>query len=385
MTSKDRVKNLIKRENIDKIPFGFYVVDYEIIEKIIGRPTYVRNKVKIQIALWEGKREEVAESFKKDTVEFFKKIDCVDILTFKESGILPPKNYIPPKMKKIDDKTWEDHVGKIYKVSEITNEITCVYNPNENNKINIEDLKPEIFEFSEDKIEEPDQSIFECCDYLIENFKEEKFIIGSHGGITCLTILGRMETGLMLYALKPEVIIAVNERNVRVKNILDKYFIRKGQDGVLLEQDMAGTKGPFISPEIFRNLCYPYLKRRVENIKEYVPYVFLHNCGNNIPLMDMIIDAGIDVYQSLQTNAGMDIEYLTKRYGDKIIFWGGISTEILISGSIEDVRKNVRELIGKFKKKNLKFIIGPSHSIAYGVKYDNFMALIDEYEKNAYL
>ncbi|MCS7181254.1 MAG: hypothetical protein NZ891_07920, partial [bacterium] len=92
MTSKDRVKNLIKRENIDKIPFGFYVVDYEIIEKIIGRPTYVRNKVKIQIALWERKREEVAESFKKDTVEFFKKIDCVDILTFKESGILTPKN-----------------------------------------------------------------------------------------------------------------------------------------------------------------------------------------------------------------------------------------------------------------------------------------------------
>ncbi|MCM8832971.1 MAG: hypothetical protein NC816_03495 [Candidatus Omnitrophica bacterium] len=99
----------------------------------------------------------------------------------------------------------------------------------------------------------------------------------------------------------------------------------------------------------------------------------------------MFIDSGIDVYQSLQTNAGMDIEFLTKRYGDKMIFWGGISTELLISGSMEDVRKNIRELIDKFKKKNLRFIIGPSHSIAFGTKYDNFMALIDEYEKNAYL
>jgi hypothetical protein len=25
------------------------------------------------------------------------------------------------------------------------------------------------------------------------------------------------------------------------------------------------------------------------------------------------------------------------------------------------------------------FILGPSHSIAYGTKYDNFMAMLDEY------
>ncbi|MCM8785497.1 MAG: hypothetical protein NC827_03615 [Candidatus Omnitrophica bacterium] len=383
MTSKERVKRIIERKDIDKIPLGFYVVDYSIIEKVIGRETYVRNKVKTQIALWEGKRDEVAESYKKDTVEFFKKIDCVDILTFKEAAILPPKNYQVPKIKKIDAKTYEDENGRIYKVSESTNEITCIYNPSE--RKDIDDFTSDMFKFSEDQLKEPDSTIFECCDFLIENFKEEKFIIGSSGGTTCFTVLGGMETGLMLYALKPEVIISANEVMVKVQNFMDRYYIRKGQDGVLLEQDMAGTKGPFISPDLFKKCCYPFLKRRVENIKKYIPYVFLHNCGNNIPFMDMFIDSGIDVYQSLQTNAGMDIEFLTKMYGDRLIFWGGISTEILISGSMEDVRKNVKEVIEKFKKKNLRFIIGPSHSIAFGTKYDNFMALIDEYEKNAYL
>jgi uroporphyrinogen-III decarboxylase len=242
-----------------------------------------------------------------------------------------------------------------------------------------------MFKFSESELKEPDQTIFEAPDYLIENFKDEKFILGSSGGITAFTIIGGMETGLMLYALKPEVVIAANERSVKIQNFLDKFYIRKGQDGVLLEQDMAGTKGPFISPDTFRKYCFPFLKERVENIKKYVPYVFLHDCGNNIPLMDMFIEVGIDVYQSLQTNAGIDIEFLTKRFGDKIIFWGGISTEILISGTREDVKKNVKDLIEKFKKKNLRFIIGPSHSIAYGTKYDNFMTLIEEYEKNAYL
>jgi uroporphyrinogen-III decarboxylase len=383
MISKERVKRLIEKKDIDKIPLGFYVVDYEIIEKVIGRPTYVRNKVKTQIALWEGRRDEVVESYKKDTVEFYKKIDCVDILTFKEASILPPSNYQPQVVKKIDENTYKDEKGKIYRTSKETNEISCIYNPDD--KIDIDKYTPDMFKFSESELKEPDQTIFQAPDYLIENFKDEKFILGGSGGITAFTIIGGMETGLMLYALKPEVIMAANKKSVKIQNFLDKFYIRKGQDGVLLEQDMAGTKGPFISPEIFKKCCFPFLKERVENIKKYLPFVFLHNCGNNIPLMDMFIEAGIDVYQSLQTNAGMDIEFLTKKYGERIIFWGGISTEILIIGIMEDVRKNVRELIKKFKKKKLRFIIGPSHSIAYGVKYDNFMAMIEEYEKNAYL
>ena len=383
MISKERVKRLIEKKDIDKIPLGFYVVDYEIIEKVIGRPTYVRNKVKTQIALWEGRRDEVVESYKKDTVEFYKKIDCVDILTFKEASILPPSNYQPQVVKKIDENTYKDEKGKIYRTSKETNEISCIYNPDD--KIDIDKYTPDMFKFFESELKEPDQTIFQAPDYLIENFKDEKFILGSSGGITAFTIIGGMETGLMLYALKPEVIMAANKKSVKIQNFLDKFYIRKGQDGVLLEQDMAGTKGPFISPEIFKKCCFPFLKERVENIKKYLLFVFLHNCGNNIPLMDMFIEAGIDVYQSLQTNAGMDIEFLTKKYGDRIIFWGGISTEILIIGTMEDVRKNVRELIEKFKKKKLRFIIGPSHSIAYGVKYDNFMAMIEEYEKNAYL
>ncbi|MCS7181359.1 MAG: uroporphyrinogen decarboxylase family protein, partial [bacterium] len=369
MTSKERIKRLIERKEIDKIPIGFYVVDYDIIEKVIGRPTYVRNKVKTQIALWEGRRKEVAESYKNDSVDFFKKINCIDILTFKEAAFLPPKDYIPPKMIKIDEKTYKDENGGIYKISELTNEITCVYNPVKQ-EVKIEDFTSDMFKFDKNNIKKPDESIFEAFDYLIEKFKDEKFILGPCGGFIGITLIGGWEVGMMMYVLKPDVIQAANEVSLQYQNINDEYWIRKGQDGVLVENDMAGTKGPFISPESFRRYCFPYIKRRVENIKKHIPFVFLHNCGNNIPLMDMFIEAGIDVYQSLQTNAGMDIEFLSERFGEKIIFWGGISTEILINGTIDDVRKNVRKFIEKVKKKNLRIIFGPSHSIAYGTRYD---------------
>ena len=74
MNGKERVIAAIEKKEVDRIPLGFYAVDYDTIEKVLGRKTYVRNKIEIQIALWEGRRDEVAESLKKDTVDFYNKI-----------------------------------------------------------------------------------------------------------------------------------------------------------------------------------------------------------------------------------------------------------------------------------------------------------------------
>ncbi len=96
--------------------------------------------------------------------------------------------------------------------------------------------------------------------------------------------------------------------------------------------------------------------------------------------MDYLVDAGIDLYQSMQTNAGMEVGALKERWGGKMAFWGGVATELLIEGTPDDVRRNVRQAIERGAPGS-GFILGPSHSIAKGTKYDNFMAMLDEYDK----
>lgn len=365
---------------MDKIPLGFYVADCDTIEKVIGHKTYVRDKVGRQIAFWQGRRDEMVESYKKDTVEFYRKLDCVDLITFKEAPLVPPKDYEPDPPKKLDDETWEDRRGRIFKASRLSNELICVKDPT---KRDLDDFTPEMFPLPEERdLPPPDPSIFEACDYIVEHLGKDRFIAGTSGGITAFTLLGGQETGLMMYVLKPEVVRAANRRSVARQNMVDKYFVRPGQDGVLLEQDMAGTNGPFISPDCFRENCLPYLKERVAHIKGFGQQVILHNCGDNRPLMDMFIDAGIDAYQSLQTNAGMELSYLQERFGRGMVFWGGLALENLIQGTMEDVRKNVREAL-RIGAEARGFILGPSHSIAYGTRYDNFMAMLDEYQKLA--
>lgn len=373
MNSKERVQAAIARKPVDRVPLGFYAVDYDIVERVIGRPTFVRNKIDIQLALWDGRRDEVAESLKKDTVEFYKKIDCADIILPKEAQLLPPNDYDPEPPKKISDDKWEDREGRIYQAVRHANEIGCIFDP----KAGQRQYRIEDFEIPID-VEPPDPSVFEVFDYVLKELGEERYVAGPTGGITALNLLGDTESGLMMYAIQPEVVLAANRHSTAVQNRLDVNYIRPGVPGVLMEQDMAGSNGPMISPKMFREMCFPFLKERVEHIKQLVPQLILHNCGNNLPLMKMFIECGIDCYQSLQTNAGMEIGYLKENFGDKLCFWGGIPVEVLITGTPEDVRSAVATAIERGAPGG-GFILGPSHSIAKNTKYDNFMALLDEF------
>jgi uroporphyrinogen-III decarboxylase len=109
-----------------------------------------------------------------------------------------------------------------------------------------------------------------------------------------------------------------------------------------------------------------------------VDQVTFHCCGKTIALMEMFVQAGVDCYQSLQTTAGMDIGVLKGAFGDRMSFWGGVPVELLVAGTPDEVRSAVRRAMEQGAPGS-GFILGPSHSIAYGTQYDNFMAMLDEY------
>jgi uroporphyrinogen-III decarboxylase len=94
MTSKERVRNAIAKLPVDKVPLGTYLMDCDTISAVIGRETYLRNNPEYQIAIWEGRRDEAVESMKEDLKDLFSKLDCIDLITFKEARIVAPKGFI---------------------------------------------------------------------------------------------------------------------------------------------------------------------------------------------------------------------------------------------------------------------------------------------------
>jgi len=289
----------------------------------------------------------------------------------KEASLLPPKGYEPDPPRKIAENKWQDRAGRVYQAVPEVNEIQCIRDPTVKTSFSVEDFPVD------EPVKPPDPSQFEAVDYAIEQLLDDRYIVSPSAGATAITQLGDFETALMLYALQPEVIHAANRQKVAMQNQLDEYWIRPQCDGVLISQDMGTTHGPLISPDMFREMCMPYLQQRVDHVKQFIPQVVMHNCGNTIPLMEMLIECGIDCYQSLQTSAGMDVGLLKESFGDRLCFWGGMPLKVLLTGTTDDVRRQVRTALERGGREGV--IFGPSHSIAKGTPYENFMAFLDEF------
>ncbi len=377
MNSKERVKRTLARQPVDRIPIGFFAIDFDTVERILGHETYLRAKAKSQIAFWEGRRDEVVQSWIEDTIALYRKLDFVDIINVgaMASSLVPPKDHVPEKIRRVDENTWEARDGRVWKYSSITADLTIVSEPEK--RYTLDEFDPDLTP------QAPDPSVFQVVDAVLEEFGETRYMLGPSGGEAGLVLLDGMERGLMMYAAEPEIVRRAIEYHTRCANLDDDWYIRPGTDAAFWGQDFAATKGPFISPAMFRQLCLPSIQERVRAVKSRGLGAWKHACGNNWKLLDMFVDAGYDVYQAIQASAGMDLGDVKRAYGDKLTLWGGVRVENLVSGTPEDIRRDA-EYAFRVGPPGGGYIFGDTHSIAVGTKYDNFMAMLDAYHKMAY-
>ncbi|MBN1542924.1 hypothetical protein JW992_12325 [candidate division KSB1 bacterium] len=373
MTGKQRVLMTMRGEEPDRVPIGEFAIDFDTVEKIIGHETYVRAKAKSQIAFWEGRHDEVAESYLNDQLELYRKID-IDIITFPmATWEIPPETDDPPP-KRIDDTTWEDRWGRIYKYSDLTADITCIVDPVAESRVYTRK------EFEADPvIPQPDARSWKILDTLIRTFKDEKFICGPSGGEIGILFLGGIERGCMELLTNPDVVRQATDFYLKQQNAADSFFIHPDSDSVLWGADFGFKTAPLISPAMFDDFFLQANRLRVERIHNlFDKKVMKHCCGNIQALLNSFLEIGYDAYQSIQASADMDICRLKSSIGDRITLWGGVSLENLVSGSPDDVRADVRRAM-TCAKKGGRFILGASHSIAVGTNYENYMAMLDEY------
>ena len=76
----------------------------------------------------------------------------------------------------------------------------------------------------------------------------------------------------------------------------------------------------------------------------------------------------------------MNLGQIKARYGRDFACMGGIQVETLVSGTPEEIEREVRHAMDHFKEGG-RWIFGSSHSIAVGTKYDNFRMMADQFVK----
>ena len=106
-----------------------------------------------------------------------------------------------------------------------------------------------------------------------------------------------------------------------LKYILDEIGI---PDGIWMYEDMGYTQAPFFSPQMYKELIFPYHKRIGDFIHSYgLPFI-LHSCGNIRPLLPFLLKTGIDCLQAIEAKAGQDVVEMAAFCENKIAFMGNL-------------------------------------------------------------
>jgi len=142
------------------------------------------------------------------------------------------------------------------------------------------------------------------------------------------------------------------------------------ETGMSIWDDMAYNDAPMFSPKQFEQIFLPGYRRMIKAFRDAgAPRVFLHSDGNVMPILDMLVDAGIDGLNPLERRAGMDPVEIRKRFPDLVLIGGMDNTDTLINGPAERVEAEAKELIDMGRDGGV--IIG-THSISMEVPLDNF-------------
>lgn len=163
------------------------------------------------------------------------------------------------------------------------------------------------------------------------------------------------------------------DRNIAMlENILHCEAI----DGVLLGSDWGSQQGLLMSPDTWDGLIRPGEQREYDLIHAYGKDVWVHSCGNIEAVIPRLVEMGVDVLNPLQPEC-MDVDAIKRDYGDRLAFWGGISTQKLLPfGSPEEVREECRAFRERFCRGG-GYIFAPAQDLQADVPFENVEALLE--------
>ncbi len=171
---------------------------------------------------------------------------------------------------------------------------------------------------------------------------------------------------------------------------IKRYLSAVGEyvDVFMFADDIGHQRGPMMKLDNYRQFVLPGHKAIFQAVHENSDAaVFYHTDGSVIPMMPDLIDAGMDIFNSVQTDAAnMDGHDLKKRFGKNLVFWGGgVDTHrILPFGTPEEVREDVRRRLKIFGMDG-GFVFATIHNILGDVLPQSILAAFDAaYELGAY-
>jgi uroporphyrinogen decarboxylase len=373
MLPRERVAATLAFTEPDLVPWGEHSIDYNIYEMVLGRESLVAAKMKQTRALWEGRRDEVVEAYKRDVPDLAVALG-MDIITI---GQVPAKGAVHTPLEQVDEETYRDGGGNLHRISKTTHDLMPFRVKTDDYQVpTVEELQRQIDNLEANGVGRPDDSVWEAARHVMDNYQADYWINTCVGDIG-YPWLGRTdEQALLNLALHPELHAKAVELQAKWAIGMVPLYAELGFDSIMPCGDLGSSTALLASPRILWEHVVPWWRKYTDTAKAHGLRVIKHCCGCVWEAVDCMIAGGYEGYEAIQQSGGMDLKRLKETVGDRLVLWGGVTNESLILGTPEDIRREAAYAF-RWAAPGGGFIYGASHSLAVGTKLENLMMMKD--------
>ncbi|MBS3787158.1 hypothetical protein KGY79_03045 [Candidatus Bipolaricaulota bacterium] len=168
----------------------------------------------------------------------------------------------------------------------------------------------------------------------------------------------------------------------KCQTLMDSFLseLEGNIDIICIGDDLGTQESLLISPDTYREVLKPIHADYIEFIKERTDAkVFFHTDGDVFPLIDDLIEIGVDILNPIQTSAGKmsDLSKLKSQFGDEIVLCGAIDTHKVLPGATpEEVKSEVKRVMETLGPGG-GYMVSAVHTIMEEVPAENVLAMVD--------
>lgn len=179
----------------------------------------------------------------------------------------------------------------------------------------------------------------------------------------------------------PEIVTAICSR-------VEAYYRERGLravdkagdriDLIATGGDIGEQHRMLIDPDVWRRQIKPFSGNLIATFKRMGYHTFYHSDGSIVPVIDDLIEVGLDILEPVQVSAdGMDPADLYARFGDRITFHGAIDEQQVLprlsADAVADETVRMIDLLGG----RGGYIVAATHAIQGDTPPENVVAMID--------
>jgi uroporphyrinogen decarboxylase len=225
---------------------------------------------------------------------------------------------------------------------------------------------------------DPDNpSIYEPLRKMVSRFKGQRAIVAMiEQPFMRVSEIRGAEDHFMDMILNPNLILRLNDIVVEHHLKVIKNFVETGADIIAFGGDLATKDGPMASPRHLEKFGIAALTKLIQFTHGQGLPCILHSDGNIMPIMELLLGAGIDGLHPIDPVAGLDIGVVKEKYGDRVCLIGSIDCgPLMMWGTKDQVRQAVKDNIRKAGKGG-GLIAASSHSIQPKAKSENYIEMV---------